>query len=278
MAKSIKLSRIGGFSFCGVSVDNKNDIYLLDVDKDATPELRYNEFIVPGRHGSSRYDDSYADRNIKVVVGIYADTVEERKAKIRNLISNWIQKEGKLIFADEPTLFYNAKFYNAIPIKETDVFTELTIIFKASPFKYELYDDARDMIIDETYDLIINSLDGVLINTSIWRELTAPTFKQLINNGNFETSPIIEIAGTAQKISLTFNDVAFAFNGLSNETVFIDTEKMIVYTINGNKKVSRLTNFHGNFPKIKTGVNDVNITGTNFNVDIEIKYRNTYIV
>lgn len=275
---AIKLSRVDGFSFAGVTVDNSNDIYLLDVDRPTTPELRYTEFIVPNRHGSSRYDDSYANNEVTVVVGILTKTAEECREKIRNLLSPMIRKESKLIFADEPTLFYNAKIYNAIPTKETDVFTELTIIFHASAFKYELYTDARDMIIDESYNTIISNVDGVLINTAIWQDVASSTFKQLINNGNYETLPIIAITGTAQKISLTFTDTAFSFVNLNNETVFIDSEKMIAYTVNGDKKVSRLTNFNGLFPAITTGVNDVSISGTNFNADVEVQYRNTYIV
>lgn len=274
----ILLSSIEGFSFCGVEVNNTNGIYLLDVSRNSAPELKYNEFIVPNRHGNYRYDDSYSNQDIIVVIGIEADTVQERKVKIRNLISSWIQKEGKLIFNDEPTLFYNAKFYNAIPTQETEMLAELTITFNASPFKYELYTDARDMIINETYNTIINDMDGVLINTALWQDVNTSTFKQVINNGNYETLPIISITGTAQKISLTFADTAFAFVGLNNETVFIDSEKMIVYTLSGEKKINRLTDFNGLFPTIKTGVNDVSISGTNFDVDIEIKYRNTYVV
>ena len=278
MGDTIKLSRVGGFSFAGVTVDNTDDIYLLDVDKDATPELRYTEFIVPKKHGSSRYDDSYADREISVVIGVYANTKEERKAKIRNLIAPMLSKEGKLIFADEPTLFFDAKIYNAIPTKETNIFTELTIIFNASPFMYGLYGDGRDLIINETYNLIIENMNGVLINKALWADVTTNTFKQLINEGNYETLPIIAITGTAQKISLAFDNDAFAFVDLVDETLFIDTEKMIVYSLNGAKKVSRLTSFNGEFPKIHTGINDVVISGTNFNVDIQVEYRNTYVV
>lgn len=270
---SIKLSRIGGFSFKGLTVDNTDDIYLLDVDKDTTPTLRYTEFIVPRRHGSSRYDDSYASREIAVVIGVYADTVQERKVKIRKLIAPMIGKEGKLIFNDEPNLFFNAKIYSAIPTVETDIFTELTIIFNADPFMYELY-----TYIESLHDNnLIEDADGVLINKTEVTTKVATT-KQISNKGNFEAMPLIILDGSATKVTVTIGDYALAYNGLVNEKVYIDTEKMIVYTDNGVKKVSKLTNFNGKFPIIPVGLSEVKINGTGLNLSVEIKYRNTYTV
>lgn len=273
-----EFSRVRGFIFNGVTIDNyaDNDIYLLDVNRNATPALTRYDFIVPKRHGSISYNNRYEDKYIDVVIGIYAKTVQERRQKQRNLLQNFIDVEGKLIFLDEPNLFYIAKVYDEIQVQEGDVFTEIGISFKCSPFMYELYDDLRDYTINQL-TMVVDDL-GVLVNRAYWDDITSSTIKQIENTGNYEAQPTIEIEGNATLLQMQFGDVQFTFNNLNSETIFIDCEKMIVYKIQDNKKVSALQRFYGIFPVIPVGESDVVINGTNLNLNITVDFKNTYIV
>lgn len=269
-----------GITFNGITIHNNWDLQsepysLLDVSEPATPRLAYTEITVPKRDGSKRIGDRRENKQIDVVIEVRGDVA----TNTRLLLEKWAIGEGKLIFIKRPTLFYYAGIFEEVTKAEMpDGTYQLTVIFNASPFMYELYTDARDLITNETYGIITEDADGILTNTAIWQDITVSKFKQLVNTGNQATMPIIAITGTATRIAMTFDDVAFSFNGLSNETVFIDTEKMICYTVTGDKKVSKLTNFNGLFPPLKVGTSDIVISGTSFDVDIEVKYRNTYIV
>ncbi|MCI2000265.1 MAG: phage tail family protein [Clostridia bacterium] len=274
------LSRIKGFSFNGAVVNNTldNGVYLLDVNKDAVPELLYTSFNIPNRDGTLTISNRFENKNITVKIGVYAATVTERRSIERELIKNMVRTEGKLIFLDEPTFFYKAKIYGAIGRTEGDVFTEIQISFLCSPFMYELYDDLRDYTVNQLSGTTIESIEGLLINKSAWQNITDRTVKTVVNSGNYKAFPTIEIVGTASLLTIQINDVAFSLSDVDG-TVYVNCEKMICYTQSGNTKTSFLQNFTGSFPFISTGENTVIIDGTSLDLtEITVEYPNTYIV
>ena len=118
---AIKLHRSGGFIFNNVKVDNTNNIYLLDVLKNATPTKINNYFVVPNRNGSTTYFNRYDDNFIDVVIGVYDVDIETRRNKQRTLLKDMINIESKLIFLDESNIFYNAEIIDAIEISEGEI-------------------------------------------------------------------------------------------------------------------------------------------------------------
>jgi len=190
-------------------------------------------------------------------------------------LAQWIDKEDKLMFDDRPGLFYNAKIFSSVTLDNQGIFTELTIIFIASYVMYELYDDLRDYTVNQL-TMAVDDMT-MLVNRALWSDITVSQIKQINNAGNFESQPIVELTGTATLITMQIYDKAFSFNSLANESVFIDTEKMIVYKIINNKKVSVMQRFTGLFPTIPTGLSDVIIGGTALNLSITVDFKNTYI-
>ncbi|MGE4213654.1 MAG: distal tail protein Dit [Anaerotignaceae bacterium] len=274
------LSRIKGFLFNGMEVNNSldNGIYLLDVNKDATAELLYTSFDIPKRDGTLTLENRYENKVITVTVGIYAKSVTERRNIERNLIKNMVGIEGRLIFLDEPTLFYRAKIYSGIGRTEGDVFTEIQISFLCMPFLYELYDDSRDYTINQLANTTVESLSGLLVNKSAWQNITARTVKIIVNSGNYKALPTILISGTADLVTVQIEDTAFSVANV-NGIVYVDCDKMICYTVSGSTKTSKLTDFTGSFPIVKVGSNAVIIDGTSLNLlEVTINYPNTYIV
>ena len=236
--------------------------------------MEYWEFNAPKRHGSVYGSNRYTDNEIKVVIG-FNGTAQERQTKITNLLSQWVGKEDKLIFSDRPNCFYNARFFDACTSKDSGTFTEVTISFIASYCMYELYDDLRDYKVNDL-TMILDDL-GALVCRATWQGITEYTTKTINNGGNFEAQPLIEINGTAKLITLEVNNKELSIANLSG-TIFIDTENMNVYKMNGDKKVSVLPQFQGQFPTIAPGENNVFIGGNSLNVDITIDFKNTYIV
>jgi predicted phage tail component-like protein len=276
---NIKFHRCGGFAFNNVLVDNTNDIYLLDVVRNATPVKTRYDFIVPKRHGSRTINNRYEDNYIDVIIGFYDVDIEQRRIKQRALLADVININSRLIFLDEPNLFYNAEVVDAIEINETEVFTEATIHFKASFCKYELIGDASDYITSNAN--FVTDEFNVITNSLAWENINALTLKPITNNGNFEASPLIEIyANTACTSVIVDNGInSFTLSNLTiGETIFVDTEKMIVYKIVDNAKVSVMQRFTGQFITIPIGARTITIKGTSFNINISVNFRNTYIV
>ena len=272
------LSRVGGFKFNSTTVDNMldDDVYLLDVDKSAVSELQYISFDLPNRDGILTVPDKYSAKLITVTVGIWALTAQERREKERELLKDITGKEGRLIFLDEPTLFYKAQVYDSISRKEETVWTKLSITFICSPFMYELYGDLRDEFVSETQKLAND--DGTLINTSSWQNVTESFTETVINGGNYKALPEIYFFGSADLITFRVNNQEFSFSSLDGY-VYVDCENMVVYTIENNKKKSLLTQFTGVFPEISSGENTVAIGGSNLNLtEIQLNFPNTYIV
>jgi len=249
---AIKLHRSGGFIFNNVKVDNTNNIYLLDVVKNATPlKVRY-DFIIPNRNGSISYFNRYEDNYIDIFIGIYDVNILDRRSKQRNLIKQIINAKADLKFLDEPNLFYKAEIIDAIEETEGDLFTELTIHFKCSWCKYGL---KRDI------NLIADS-------------------NKMYNLGNHEADNIIEITAitNCQKVIVSNGINSFTLKNLiAGEKIFVDSEKMIVYKTVDGVKQSVLTRFEGKFLKVPVDTSTFTLAGTNYNATVNIKYNYTYI-
>jgi len=273
-----ELSRVRGFTFNGTTVDNmlNNDIYLLDVDKAAAPEQHYAVFDLPNRDGDLIVPDKYSNKFITVTVGIWALKAADRRAKEREILKNIVGKKGRLIFLDEPSLFYEASVHDEIKRKEDKVWTKITISFICSPFMYELYGDLRDETISSSQRYADD--DGALINISSWENITSSFTDRIINAGNYKAMPEIYLFGNAKTVTVRINNDEFSFSDL-NGFVYINCKNLVVYTISDNKKKSLLTNFSGAFPVIEAGENSIEIGGNNLKLDeIQINFPNTYIV
>lgn len=114
----MEMSTIGGFSFCGKEITNKKlDILLLDVERDALPNL----------------SNPQGKRTISVTLGVYGKTAIERKQKIRLLLQEWIKQKGSLIFNDDAGLFFEAKLMENVPVTDLNSHMDgITLIFEAS--------------------------------------------------------------------------------------------------------------------------------------------------
>lgn len=253
----IKFHRSGGFIFNNIKIDNTNDIYLLGVEKTATPKMNVYNFVVPSRNGSTSYKNRYDDKYIRVVVGLYDKDIITRRLKQRQLIGSFINVNSKLYFLDEPNLYYNAEIFDEIGITETEVFTELSIIFKCS---YCLYKNNPDVI---------------------WTNTTVSTIKEIINEGNFEADTLFKIKANNACTNVVIANETNSFtlsNLIANDEIYVDSKNMIVYKINNlNEKVNCMTMFSGKFIKLSKGKSIISVNGTNFNVDVTLTYLDTYI-
>ena len=121
----------------------------------------------------------------------------------------------------------------------------------------------------------------VLVNSLEWTNINILTNKTIINNGNYEATPLTTLTANTNCTSVTIGNGINSFtlqNLIAGEIIYIDTEKMIVYKIVNGIKQSIMTRFVGQFINIPTGTNTITIDGQSFNINLSIEYRNTYIV
>lgn len=90
----------------------------------------------------------------------------------------------------------------------------------------------------------------------------------LSNNGNIDALPIIKITGTCDNLTIGTLDYSDAIS----DTLTIDCEKEICYNENGNK----LPFLSGEFIKLSPGENELEVTGDNLDITVEITYKHTY--
>lgn len=275
----IRLSSKKGMVFGDLKINNTNGLYLIDVKMNAAPSMRYFEFDVPKRHGSHYFSNKYEDQVIKVTIGIKNKDIIARKIKQREVLSRLVGRVSSLSFLDEPNLYYKAICYDAVPVEDDRLFTMLDIEFIASYCKFEFVGDLNDVLIDDM-NTIIDELETI-INTLEWTNINTLTYKMITNTGNIESIPVTTVTANTNCDSVTVDNGINSFtltNLIAGEVIFIDTEKMIVYKIINNEKVSAMDKFTGKFLSVPVGDNLITINGSNFDINLEIDYRNTYIV
>lgn len=254
----IHIHRKKGFSFGEAYVNSKREpdnsgIYLLDVKGDATPTMQVFNFTAPLRHGSKYYKNRYEDKEKTVTVGIYAWTVEQRRVMQRELLEKIIKAgRSKLVFLDEPGLFHWAEVLDGIGESETEIMTELDIPFICSFCKYGIEDK------------------NIALSSGA---------NNLNNAGNLEAQTIITVKSTSTgDVIVSGDNNSFKISGMTNgETVYIDSENMVVYKIVGGVKTSVMTRFTGKFITLTPGSNNITVSGT-ATAEVTVSYNDTYIV
>lgn len=132
-----------GFSFKNIHSSSLK-IVARNIDRSVIPELRKNEFAIPGRHGTIDFgNNTYENRPITAEIGVFENqSMEDFRANIRD-IARWLSGKGPLIFDDEPNKVYQASVYNYVgidPFEEEnyiiDPFSAGTIFvtFECQPF------------------------------------------------------------------------------------------------------------------------------------------------
>ena len=247
------LSRRKGFTFKDLTVNNfdATKIYMQSVTANPLPNLQFFEFEAPNRNGSTYYDNKYDNKIINVTVIFYASTEALRIATKNTILSKIIGEEGYLSFLDEPEKKYKAKVFNAVVRDDENIFTSLDITFHAS---WCMFGDEKVVVL--------------------------PPSKTVRNDGNLESETIVKVTANTACDLVTVSDGSnsFTLTGLTlGEIIYVDSEKMIVYSLVGTTKVSKMLKHSGSFIKVPVGDLDITVTGTNYDADVEVSFRNTYL-
>lgn len=234
------------------------------------PDIRQEYVEVAKRDGS--YDFSggeLEDRLIEIDCAFIETSTGNLRYKARQL-AQWLygtkNDKGRLIFTDEPDLFYNAKLNNKIDIEQTITMGEFTLSFRCDPYAFSI-EEAKD-----AYDL--NS------PTLLYRDLTANdnyvfTNPQngipiTINNfGSGEVAPTLIISNPSRNdleistwddVNNTYINRFFVKNFPVGVTALtIDMQNFMCYRTNTGENKLDMT--FGDWWKLNSGFNKIYVNG-----------------
>lgn len=206
-----------------------------------SPEENVTTYIVPGRNGDLTYKEgTYKDIQYPVEYNLI--DFNNLHGKLR-AIKGWLLgpiKDKKLIFSDDPEVFYKVKKVSLTDIeRRLKISGEFTATYTMEPFAYER--NVEDIILTD---------EG-----------------SIYNPGTVFSQPIITIEGTGN-ITLTINNSNVILTNLSSGIV-IDSvmENAYLGTQNLNGKMN------GKFPRLEPGENEISWIGNITKLTISPNWR-----
>ena len=206
-----------------------------------SPEENVTVYPAPGRNGDLTYKEgTYKDIQYPVEYNLI--DFYNLHGKIR-AIKGWLLgtiKDKKLIFSDDPEVFYKVKKVSATDIeRRLKISGEFTATYTMEPFGYE-----------RNVDDIILTEEG-----------------SIFNPGTVYSQPIITVEGTGN-ITLTINNRNVILTNLSS-VIVIDSviEDAYLGTQNLNDKM------YGKFPRLEMGENEISWIGNVTKLTISPNWR-----
>ncbi len=232
------------------------DIYFKSVDRTLLPPLIRKEVSIPERDGvydfGSRF---YGNRKLEIECFIKSGSLENLRRKIRE-IADWLSIKGKLIFPDEPNRYYIGRIYSEVALSQINTHGSINLIFECEPYAYS---------------------DDIVIAVN---DITTASEVVIANRGVTSIKPIIIIDGTATSLTIATDTESITIASITTKT-YIDIEKCLCYTIDPltEQKVNKLNDISGDIKDfaLKSGISAIEISGTAFNIDIEVTIREKYL-
>jgi predicted phage tail component-like protein len=112
-------------------------LILQSIDRSLLPTVKRQQVNILSLPGSVDLQDEpiYENRVITVRFTYPFATPQEMQAKKRD-VAQWLSGRAKLIFDDEPQLFYDAKVFEAIAIEQSFHVMAIEVLFECAPYAY----------------------------------------------------------------------------------------------------------------------------------------------
>jgi predicted phage tail component-like protein len=233
--------------------------------------MRSKYVDVAGRDGSYDFSRSeLQDRMIEIECAWIEPNVGDLRYRARK-IAQWLygtsrNSKDRLIFTDEPDLYYNAKLNNKIDLEQTITMGEFSLMFRCDPNAYsvELAKDAYNLDSPTILyrDLTAND-EYVFTNIPNGHKITVNNF------GTYEVAPTLIISNpnrndleisTWDDVNNTWIDRFFIKNFTSGVTALtVDMENFMCYrTTTGENKLDMT---FGDWWKLNSGFNKIYVNG-----------------
>lgn len=217
------ISKEGGISFNGFSIDNDGNYFLSEVQRPRKPKQTYTAQYLPGRNETIYGSGGYQDILVNVIVGIRYSSKEDRTNKINAITKAWCFSESKLKLKHN-AFYYVGKILDEVGEEEDGFYTMLTFPFICKPFTY-----------------------------SEEKQVTLAATTNIDYLGDFDCEPILKFTGSGAH-TITCNGNTFSIV-LSGSNITVDCAKCIVYY---DDISNAMEHFTGDFIKLnKESVNTI---------------------
>ena len=274
-----------GFKFNGV---HSNGIGLIMRSKNR-PILPEPKIVTEEIHSADGvYDFSsanpygrimYRQREISVDCNFISRSVPRLRSKAHE-IASWLScGEARLVFDDEPDVFYLAKVANRIDLNQqiSDI-GSFTIVFSCRPFAYSFVKsgDIHSYGNGLKYGDLV-SYGGynrfVITNNGVEPHLPLGDFVFNVRNFGTHVKPIIEFDGVFKNALITFDDKFLRLPQNASGFLYADCEKRKV-VLNGMNITNHIS---GSFFELAPGDNIMSISGDDISCDLVFSFNYLYL-
>lgn len=258
----IKSPRI--FTFDGqTSFDN--GIIVTRIQRPILPTLRDRKLVIAGKDGAWDFGNNTYEESEITIECILIQPLDKR-ALMRS-IAQWLSAKGNLIFSDEADKYYYGRLYSTFTEEIDGVIGSFSLTFVVDPFAYSIVSTAEEIFLDSELPLDASiTLDNSVNYQFV---ITGNETVTIINFGTRPIRPVFTISGSFSNITLQLGSQSLSYNSpISSQTLVIDCESYEV-ELDGVNTISELS---GDFITLGQGDNEVTISGTGMNFNLEIDF------
>ena len=211
------------------------------------PLMRTQVETVDGRDGDIITPLGYAAYDKDIEIGL------ANEYNIDDIIA-YFNTSGKVVFSNEPDMYYFYSIYAQIDYEQLIRFKKATVTLHVQPFKYS------DSESEKTFNLTPGTPEQIEIR----------------NKGNIYSKPTITITGSGD-INLFINGMQILTVDLATvgQTIVINASDMNAYSSDGSTLLNRLVS--GNYDNIRLGIGNNSITYTGSVSEIRIANYSRWI-
>jgi phage-related protein len=298
-------------------------LYVKSKQRPIMPETRQRYVEIMGRDGSYDYSaNELEDRVIEVECSFVAKNVGDLRYKMREIAQwlyspqpdangnqNWdnVGEKGRLIFDDEPDVYYFGKVANKVDFEQTFVVGEFTLVFRCDPYAISVenvfgsYDGTnsgvvfyKDRVKDSlTYGQLVEDTAKSAYYTTILNRDIYPN--DVFNFSNISTTLICDVnnfgtmpvAPLLRLNNFLGDEITFECNGKSltldtsawddPDRYEIDLENFIATKGIGTSAINILSRVSGDFFKLNPGFNGIKVVGTWSQGSLVVNYRARFL-
>lgn len=242
-----------------------------------TPSFNNKTVKIPGRPGEYHFGSEISSRPHGIPLGVLEPTRLDTQHKLRSFLEVILDEYGKpkpieMRYDYEPDKYYTVYVEDAInPMFEHEYANANMRLVAYDPVAYsiaygdEVYWGSEEITFESHYLL---GHDGIVGE----QHITSPTTFNVVSNG-YAVQPIIEINGSANDLAISTNGKSFSLPNFSNSEYVLDPSHYLTEK-NGANAFGDKT---GDWLTLLPGDNDVQVTGTNLDIHVRIKFRDRYM-
>jgi len=253
----------------GLTVRTKNKP-IIPAPKRATSSLSTRDGLLDYSQSNPYGHILFEQREISVECSFIKKSLEEIRRTARD-IAVWLGfSVGKLVFDDEPDVYYIARVSNRLDLEQQLFRGSFRIVFSCEPYAHSFFKSG-----------VVHSYgEGLSYNGTVHYGglnsfyLTGAKIVTVENKGVY-VRPKIKIDGSFDKISIICNKkILTCTEPQKSGILVIDCEKM---TAVKNSVINVLPAVSGDFIELKNGKNSVTFTGNNLDCVVTFEFEFLYI-